>query len=79
MVIQMLNCPKCNQPLPETGESCPHCGVDITWRMSRGGQVDGPYDLPTVPYCRREGRSGDDEQLKLALRGAWHRAGDWAP
>ena len=67
----MLKCPRCDAPVPETGETCPNCGADIGWWMSREGQVYGPYALQTVQYCWRDGRIVDDDYVKLGRDEPW--------
>lgn len=70
----MLRCPRCDAPLPETGETCPNCQADVTWWTSRGGQVYGPYVLRTVQFCRRDARIVDGDHVKLGRNGPWREA-----
>ena len=72
----MLKCPRCDAPLPETGETCPNCGADIGWWMSREGQVYGPYDLQTVQFCQQDGRIVDDDYVKLGRDEPWFRVSE---
>ena len=72
----MPQCPRCDAPVPETGQTCPNCGVDIGWWMSREGQVYGPYDLQTIQFCQRDGRIVDDDYVKLGRDEPWFRVSE---
>lgn len=72
----MPNCPTCDAPLPETGLTCPDCGGDISWWMSRGGQVYGPYDWQTLQFCWRDGRVVADDYVKLGRDEPWLAASE---
>lgn len=72
----MPKCPRCDAPVPETGQTCPDCGGDVSWWMSRGGQVYGPYDWQTVQFCWRDGRIVADDYVKLGRDEPWLAASE---
>jgi len=72
-------CPNCEASLPDEGTSCPACGEDIGWWLSRGDKVYGPYDLGTLKKYRSEGRLADDDETKLGRQGEWKWVRDVFP
>ena len=72
----MPQCPRCDAPVPETGQTCPDCGGDVSWWTSRGGQVYGPYDWQTLQFCWRDGRVIAEDHVKLGRDEPWLQAGE---
>jgi len=79
-----MNCPRCNEPLPQTGLVCPKCGADTAWHILKpDGMAYGPYDLATVDLCIREVRLGPGDMVRIGADGeyqsAQHLLGDRFP
>jgi len=79
-----MNCPGCNEPLPQSGLVCPKCGSDIAWYILKpDGAAYGPYNLATVDLCIREVRLGPGDMVRIGADGeyqsAQHLLGDRFP
>ena len=78
-----MNCPQCNEALPQTGLACSKCGADVSWyiRKSDGSQY-GPYDLATIELCIREARLGPGDTVRIGAgdyESAQHLLGERFP
>ncbi|MFP3904439.1 MAG: hypothetical protein ACLFWB_09400 [Armatimonadota bacterium] len=67
----MAQCPACNGKLPHHVQTCPYCGADTTWWLSREGEVYGPYDERTVRYILQDNRATEEDLAMIGRQGQW--------
>jgi prepilin-type processing-associated H-X9-DG protein len=70
-----MDCPQCQESLPQTGLVCPKCGADVAWFVRKpDGAEYGPYDLATVDLCIRESRLGAGDMVRVGAEGRYESA-----
>lgn len=67
----MANCPSCDGKLPQNTQTCPYCGADTSWWLTRDGEVYGPYDEATVRYILRDKRARKNDLAMIGSDGQW--------